>query len=68
MSTYLYGAFDYVLVMTRTRFRVNPHSENTRGVLDDEDGNIHGIFCLLPSSLMTREIEVADCNHSYYTV
>ena len=26
LSTYLYGAFDCVLVMLRTDFRVNPHS------------------------------------------
>ena len=26
LSTYLYGAFDCVLVMSRMRFRVNPHS------------------------------------------
>ena len=25
VSTYLYGAYDYVLIMSRTCFRVNPH-------------------------------------------
>ena len=26
-STYLYGEFDYVLVMSHKRFRVDPHSK-----------------------------------------
>ena len=26
VSTYLYGAFDYVIIMSRTSFRVNPNS------------------------------------------